>query len=1444
MAATALALAAFGGAIAQADSVPIITSPLTGTIPYNQPFSYQITATNSPTSYGTNGLVPGTTFNSTTGLITSGTAATGLANWGQTLTIQILATNGAGTATANLVLLVGGPAPTVGGAGQASGSPGQAFSYQVSATTMDAAYSPSYTATGLPPGLSINPSNGLISGTPTASGVYSVTLQATNEFGSGSGTVSITIGASAVTSNLTATVTIGQNFTYQITGSNSPIVYAASNLPTGLTVNSTTGVISGVTTAAAGTYPVTISAGNSTGTGLATLTLTLAVAPVPAITSSLAVQIYTGQPFSYQITASGSPTSFGATSLPAGLTFNSATGVISSNGVADNDPNWGGTYSVPISASNAAGTGTATLVLTVWGQAPYLTQTSASGYTGAAFSYQLVAQNMAAAYSPVYRMTGLPAGLSVNASTGLITGTITAPAGIYYPVVYLNNEFSGTDGGFIFYVDLPAVTSALNATATVGRPFTYQITGSYNPTYYSASGLPAGLTINESTGVISGTPTGTGGTYNVIVSVNNSTGGSNATVVLTVTAGTTPVITSPLSATIPYGLAFTYQIQATNSPTSFASSGLPAGLTLNPTSGLISSGGQPTYYSNWGSTYSVTISATNSSGTNSSTVVLTVGGEVSVISSSLAVSAIAGQSFTYQATATGRPTDYVASGLPSGLTLNSYTGLISGTMNVSPGVYTATLSVFCAYGWTSSYLVITVGAVPGNRPTITSSLSANAYSGLTFFYQIAASNTPTSFAASGLPAGLALDPLSGAISGTLSAPSGVYVVSITATNPVGTGSASLSITVGVLAPPVVTSAKTANANVGSSFGYQITASSSGLYFAATGLPPGLSLNTVSGVISGTPQTTGVYSAAVTAINQIGQSSQTLTITVSAAIAAQAPAITSPATANAWIGEVFSYQITGSNAPTSYTAGGLPAGLTLNASTGAISGTPSGSAGTFAVTISVANGAGSATGTVTITVQSAAVTSYTPLAISTYAGATANGSANGTAAVARFSNPTGVAVDGSGNVYVADSGNDLIRLITPAGVVSTLAGSAGSPGSANGTGTAAQFSNPTAVAVDASGNVYVADTGNSVIREISPTGVVTTLAGSVGSQGSADGTGTAARFYNPMGVAVDPSGNVYVADTGNNTIREISPGGGVTTLAGQATNFGSFDGTGSTARFFSPTGVAVDGFGNVFVADNYNDTVREISAAGVVTTLAGSVGNPGYADGTGTTSQFSGPTDVAVDSSGNVYVADYDNETIREISPAGAVTTLAGSPGNAGSANGTGSVARFDEPSGIAVTPNGTVYVAEAYNNDIRIGALLIAPPSITTQPQSVTVAPGGSTSLNVSASGSSLSYQWFLNGTAISGQTGSTLTISSAQTSDAGSYTVIVSNGAGNVTSAAATVTVSSGGSGSGSSGGNSGGGSGGGGGGGGSPSGWFYALLAGAAAIRLLPRSREAGSR
>ncbi|CAJ0783391.1 NHL repeat-containing protein [Ralstonia chuxiongensis] len=346
------------------------------------------------------------------------------------------------------------------------------------------------------------------------------------------------------------------------------------------------------------------------------------------------------------------------------------------------------------------------------------------------------------------------------------------------------------------------------------------------------------------------------------------------------------------------------------------------------------------------------------------------------------------------------------------------------------------------------------------------------------------------------------------------------------------------------------------------------------------------------------------------------------------------------------------------------------------------------------TCSVTNGDGVATADVS---NVAVVCVDNPLAVSTLAGSGQPGSSNGSGTDASFKAPNSLAVDAGGNVYVADTGNNLIRKITPSGAVTTLAGS-GSDGYVNGPAASASFSKPTGVAVDATGNVYVADWGNNRIRVISPDGLVATLAGS-GLAGSQDGTGTAASFRRPYGVAVDAGGNVYVADSGSNLIRKISTNAVVSTLAGSGGVGGFADGMGSAASFSLPVRITLDTSGNAYVADFYNNRIRKVTPSGVVSTVAGS-GSPGSTNGSSADASFNGPYGVAVDASGNVYVADVGNNLIRKVSSDGSVTTFAGS-GSSGSSNGLLTQASFNRPQGVAVDSAGQIYIADSANNLIR-----------------------------------------------------------------------------------------------------------------------------------------------
>lgn len=353
-------------------------------------------------------------------------------------------------------------------------------------------------------------------------------------------------------------------------------------------------------------------------------------------------------------------------------------------------------------------------------------------------------------------------------------------------------------------------------------------------------------------------------------------------------------------------------------------------------------------------------------------------------------------------------------------------------------------------------------------------------------------------------------------------------------------------------------------------------------------------------------------------------------------------------------------------------------------------------------------------------------------------------ADGTGSAAAFDEPRGFAQDAAGNLYVADYQNHLLRKVTPAGVVTTLAGFPGQQGSVDGTGSAARFSDPQAVAIDAAGTIYVADTGpTKAIRKVTPAGVVTTLAvnagsvrfseprgiavlgdgslvvadaqdqrllaisssgtvsvlaGQAGRPGRSDGIGVAASFDTPMGLGPGPGGSLLVADSGNNLLRSVV-GSSVARWAGVSGHTASVDGARNDVRFEDPYAVAQDAAGNAYVADAGDHAIRIVDTQGRSTLLAGQAGVSGYADGAAATARFRKPAGLVVASDGMVFVADSGNHVVRRIAN-GSVSTLAGD-GERGSRDGSGSAARFNEPTGLALAPDGSLYVADFGNHTIR-----------------------------------------------------------------------------------------------------------------------------------------------
>jgi sugar lactone lactonase YvrE len=314
----------------------------------------------------------------------------------------------------------------------------------------------------------------------------------------------------------------------------------------------------------------------------------------------------------------------------------------------------------------------------------------------------------------------------------------------------------------------------------------------------------------------------------------------------------------------------------------------------------------------------------------------------------------------------------------------------------------------------------------------------------------------------------------------------------------------------------------------------------------------------------------------------------------------------------------------------------------------------------------------------------------------------SGSTNGTGTNALFSDPAAIVADASGNLFVADSQNHAIRRISTIGLVTTLAGQLGVPGRGDDTGAQAQFDSPCGIALDKNGNLFVADTGNHTVRKITPAGVVTTMAGVAGQGGFANGPGASALFNSPLGIAVTTNGTIYVADSGNHVLRAISPNGSVTTLAGNPENWGVENGSGTNARFNGPVGLALDGQENLFVADSNNHTIRKITPDGSVSTWAGIPGVDGCVGGDAQSATFCKPAELAFDRQNNLFVADSFNHVIRKIAPDGKVSTVTGAARNPGAADGINGQARLFNPYGVAISPAGSLFVADAYNQLIRI----------------------------------------------------------------------------------------------------------------------------------------------
>ncbi len=1065
-----------------------------------------------------------------------------------------------------------GVAPNITSGNATTFTVGAAGTFNVTATGTP---TPTLSSTGtLPTGVTFNAGTGVLGGTPAAGtgGTYPITFAASNGVPPNAiQNFTLTVNqAPAITSGNNTAFTVGTagSFTVTATGFPAPTLSMTGALPTGVTFNTGTGALSGTPAAGTGgTYPIMFTASNGVAPN-ATQNFTFTVNQAPAITSANNDTFAVGAADSFTVTTTGfpAPTLSVTGALPSGVTFNTGTGALSGTPAAGT----GGTYPIMFTASNGvAPNATQNFTLTV-NQAPAITSVNSTTFTvGAAGNFTVTATGFPA---PTLSQSGaLPTGLTFNVNTGVLSGTPEANTGGSYPIMFMaaNGVGSNATQNFTLTVNqAPAITSNNNMTFTVGAAgtFTVTATGFPAPALSVSGNLPAGVTFNTDTGVLSGTPAaGTGGSYPLTFTAANGVS-PNATQNFTLTINQAPSITSAASVIFAPGILNSFTVTATGfpTPTLSATGALPGGVSFNSSTGVLS--GTPAAGTD--GNYPITFTAANGVGADANqnfTLTVDQSAAPPAITSANNTTFTVGAAGTFTVTATGNPTPTLGQtgSLPTGVTFDAGTGVLGGTPAAGTGgSYPITFTAANGVGTNATQnFTLTIN----QAPAITSANNTTFTVGTAGTFTVTATGFPApSLSVTGaLPGGVTFNTGTGELGGTPAAgTSGTYPITFTASNGVAPN-ATQNFTLTVNQAPAITSANSTTFTVGAAGSFNVTATGfpAPILNQTGALPAGVTFNTNTGVLSGTPDvgTGGTYPLTFTASNGVApNATQNFTLTVN-----QAPAITSAnnTTFTVGVAGTFTVTATGFPAPALSDSGTLPAGVSFNPGTGALSGTPAqGTGGTYPLTFTASNGvAPNATQNFTLTVNQPVVppvvTSFTPISGPPGVLVTITGTG--------FTNANAVTFGGvsAGNFTVKSATQ--IAVVVPAGAatgligVSTPAGTAASSTSfsvtaiktAFATGSAGQF--PSGIAVgdfDGDGKL---DTATANYAPRLPLGGGTYTTGDTVSvlfgTGTGAFTGTTLTLplptgTSPFGIAtgkfVDGSNNVSIV-TGNFTGQSAS-----------------------------------------------------------------------------------------------------------------------------------------------------------------------------------------------------------------------------------------------------------------------------------------------------------------